>query len=259
MPRKSDNRVHQSDLKAIESSPAHYKWQIDHQRPDSAAMRMGRALHSIYLQGIHPICFEGGKRGTKAWDGFVEMLTNPDDVLIPAERDTVLRMHEALERDPDAKALMSRCIEREVALEWDLMGLPCAGRLDARGPGVLMDLKSCRAAYPKKFLWEAANKLHYDAQLAWYDVAGGVIPCGPDTAWSEQYLVAVENVAPYNVQVYKLDNLRIDQGWEKIQRWMQILNACLKSGRWPGYLEGVQAWDGELSFAEPDDEPDDEE
>ena len=95
--------------------------------------------------------------------------------------------------------------------------------------------------------------MHYDAQLPWYDAGGGIKPIGPDTAWSDQYLIAIENVAPYNVMVYKLDPLRIDQGWMKCERWMRTLKNCLESGKWPGYLEGIQTWDGELSFGETDE------
>jgi len=254
MPRKADGKVHQSDLKAIAQSPAHYRWQIDHPRDDSPAMRIGRAIHALYLQGIEPVVFDG-KRSTKGYAEFVAPLGDAaEDVLIVSERDTVLRMRDALIRDTHATEILSRCPEREVSIEWELMGLPCAGRLDLRGSGVLADLKSCRCAHPRKFLWEAENKFHYDAQLPWYDVAGGIRPIGPDTQWSDQYLIAVENVAPYNVLVYQLDPLRIDQGWSKIVEWMQILNSCLKSGKWPGYLEGVRRWDGQITTHEDDEE-----
>lgn len=255
--RKADGRVHISDLKAIEASPAHYRWQIEHPCDDSPSMRMGRALHAYALQNVVPQFCEA-RRGTKAWESFVDAGHAPEeDILSASEFDTVLQMHDALERSVEAREILGRCPEREIGLQWDLFGLPCAGRVDARGPGILMDLKSCRAAYPKKFLWEAGNKLHYDAQMAWYDVAGGVVPNGPDTVWSEQYLIAVENVAPYNVMAYRLDPLRIDQGWQKVHRWMATLGACIKTGEWPGYLTGVQTWDGEIEFS-TEEEGDDE-
>ena len=254
MPRKTDGRVHQSDLKAIAESPAHYQWRINHPQDDSPSKRIGRALHALYLQNIDPVTFDG-KRSTKAYTEFVAPLGDAaEDVLITSERDTVLRMRDALVADVHATEILSRCPEREVSIEWELMGLPCSGRLDLRGPGVLADLKSCRSAHPRKFLWEAERKFHYDAQLPWYDVGGGIKPIGPDTKWSDQYLIAVENVAPYNVLVYQLDPLRIDQGWSKIVEWMQILNSCLKSGKWPGYLEGIQVWGGSISMCEEDEE-----
>ena len=243
----NDGKIHYSTLKQIEQSPAHYRWATTHERSDSPAMRQGRALHALYLQGIAPIRIAGKKRAP----------TDSDDALLLSEYDTVQRMFDALQADPHAKEILSRCPEREHAMEWDLMGLRCAGRLDLRGPGILADLKSCRASFPRKFLWDA-EKMHYDAQLPWYDVAGGVKPIGPDTAWSEQYLIAVESAAPYNVMVYRLDPLRIDQGWMKCEKWVHQLKQCLETGHWPGYLEGVQTWDGELSFGEPDEEEGDE-
>lgn len=239
----NDGKVHYSTLKQIEQSPAHYQWALNHDRADSPAMRQGRALHALYLLGTTPVKIAGSKRGA----------TDSVDALAPAEYDTVLRMFDALQADTHAREILSRCPEREVAMEWDLMGLQCAGRIDLRGPGVLADLKSCRASFPRKFLWDA-EKMHYDAQLPWYDVGGGIKPIGPDTAWSDQYLIAVESVAPYNVMAYKLDPLRIDQGWMKCERWMHTLKNCLESGKWPGYLEGIQTWDGELSFGETEDE-----
>lgn len=243
----NDGKIHYSTLKQIEQSPAHYQWAITHDCTDSPAMRMGRAIHALYLQGIEPVKIAGSKRGA----------TDSVDALAPAEYDTVRRMFDALQVHPEAREILSRCPEREKALEWDLMGLQCAGRLDLRGPGILADLKSCRAAFPRKFLWDA-EKAHYDAQLPWYDVAGGIKPIGPDTEWSEQYLIAVENCAPYNVMVYKLDPLRIDQGWLKCEKWMHTLKNCIESSVWPGYLQGVQTWDGELSFGESTDEEESE-
>ena len=257
MPRKSDGKIHQSDLKCIAESPAHYQWRINHPQDDTPSKRIGRAIHALYLQGIEPVTFDG-KRSTKAYAEFVAPLGDAaEDVLITSERDTVLRMRDALVSDVYATEILSRCPERETSIEWDLFCLPCAGRLDARGPGVLADLKSCRSAFPRKFLWEAERKFHYDAQLPWYDVGGGIRPIGPDTNWSEQYLIAVENVAPYNVLVYRLDNLRIDQGWSKIVEWMRILKSCIDSGKWPGYLDGIQTWDGSITIGMDDDEEDD--
>lgn len=240
---QSDGKIHYSTLKQIEQSPAHYQWAVSHERGDTPAMRMGRAIHALYLQGVEPAKTAGSKRGA----------TDSADALGVSEYDTVRRMFDALQASSEAREILSRCPEREVSMEWDLMGLQCAGRLDLRGPGILADLKSCRAAYPRKFLWDA-EKAHYDAQLPWYDVAGGIKPIGPDTAWSEQYLIAVENVAPYSVMVYRLDPLRIDQGWMKCEKWMHTLKNCLETKCWPGYLQGIQTWDGELSFGESGDE-----
>jgi hypothetical protein len=254
-----DNRVHQSVLKEMAKSPAHYQWKKMHPRDDTPGFRMGRAVHAMWLQSVEPIVFSATKRGTKAWEEFIAPLGDAaEDVLIPTEHDTVRRMFDALQKDRDATELLARCPEREKKIEWDLMGLSCGGRLDACGTDILLDLKSCRAAYPRKFLWEAENLYHYDAQIPWYDVGrGAVIPCGPDTKWSEQYLVAVENVAPYNVQCYKLDPLRIDQGWTKIEGWMNRLKICLEMNEWPGYLDGIQVWDGAVTFDAPEDEEED--
>lgn len=247
---QSDGKIHYSTLKQIDpdtGSPAHYRWAITHERADTPSMRQGRALHALYLQGVEPVQIAKSKRSD----------ADSPDALAPGEYDTVRRMFDALQADPHAREILSRCPEREVSMEWDLMGLQCAGRLDMRGPGILADLKSCRASYPRKFLWDAA-RMHYDAQLPWYDVAGGIKPIGPDTAWSEQYLIAVESAAPHNVMVYQLDPLRIDQGWMECEKWMHTLKRCLETGHWPGYLEGIQTWDGELSFAESDDDEDGE-
>lgn len=242
----SDGKVHYSSLKQMEQSPAHYRWATTHERADSTAMRQGRALHALYLQGIEPVMLTSKRKPT-----------DHADHLAPAEYDTVRRMFEALQADSHAKEILSRCPEREIAIEWGLMGMRCAGRVDLRGRGILADLKSCRAAHPKKFLWDA-ERAHYDAQLPWYDVGGGIVPIGPDTEWSEQYNIAVENVEPYNVVVYRFDPLRIDQGWAKCVRWMEQLEHCLKTGVWPGYLEGIQVWDGEILFGESADEEEEE-
>lgn len=150
----SDGKVHYSSLKQMEQSPAHYRWATTHERADSTAMRQGRALHALYLQGIEPVMLTGKRKPT-----------DHADHLAPAEYDAVKRMFDALQADSHAKEILSRCPEREVAIEWDLMGMRCAGRVDLRGCGILADLKSCRAAHPKKFLWDAVLKaLSADAE-----------------------------------------------------------------------------------------------
>jgi len=113
----NDGKIHYSTLKQIEQSPAHYRWAITHERTDSPAMRQGRALHALYLLGTEPVNIAGSKRGAN----------DSVDALAPAEYDTVRRMFDALQSSVEAREILSRCPEREMPLEWDLMGLQCAG------------------------------------------------------------------------------------------------------------------------------------
>lgn len=261
MGRLDDGREHFSELKAIASSPAHYQHIKRTPRNDTPGMRLGRAVHALVLQEIEPVVYTDSKTRTgKAWEAFCEGRDDVEDILLPSEADTARWMRDAVMRHAGARAILERCKEREVAMEWEALGIQCAGRLDFRGNGALGDLKTCRYAHPKAFFRDAA-RMHYDAQLPWYDVGGGVVPCGPDTQWSEQFIIAVESSAPYVVQDIRLDPLRIDQGWSKVEEWVAVLKDCKARDEWPGYSRECAVWDGDidlLATEETEEEPEED-
>lgn len=268
-----DGALHFSALKHIGKSPMHYACAVQRTDWDSPGMRIGRAVHGLVLVDQAPRVFEGDRRGTK-WKEFVaeyalenapqydedQRCTNAiGDVLTRTEWDKVQLMRDALYRNPIAMALLSQCEEREAGIEWTRNGYRCKGRIDARSIDrrVMLDLKTCKDASQWHFLRDA-HRMSYHAQLPWYDNGQGVEVCGPDTKWADQYIIALENTAPYAVQVYKLDPLRIDQGWEETEKWMDTFCRCMEENKFTrSYSDQIVIWDAEIKFTE--DEEEDEE
>lgn len=250
-----DGALHFSTLKYIAQSPAHYAHAVSRTDFDSPAMRIGRAVHALVLQGIDAVVFEGERRG-KAWTEFKEG-RDVADVLNSAEWDKVQRMRDAVMSDPDASGLLSLCTEREVELEWTRGAHPCKGRLDARSPDRmnLLDLKTARTVEPRAFMRDA-HRQNYHAQLPWYDYGQG----NGRESWAEQFVIAVESVEPFPVQVFRLSPLLIVQGWDATEEWIAKLDECIAAdGFRTGYRPGIVDWDAELVFADPDEEEEVEE
>lgn len=266
-----DERLHFSAVKELDKSPIHFAWAVAHGKFDTRGMRIGRAVHALTLQQIEPYVFNGDRRGSK-WTEFVAERSliavdlvddyyhrdNVSDVLTPPEWDSVRWMRDRVDADPYAREVLARCANRETSQDWIYKGHPWRGKIDAHGNGAIMELKSTKCAAKYAYLRDA-GRMHYDAQLVAYDIALGTIPNGPDTEWQEHYQIAVENVAPFTVQVYKTATVRKDQALERLDRWMMVFDACHRSNDFTiPYERGIMEWDAEIVFGTTEEDEDDE-
>ena len=253
-----DGKLHFSNLKHIATSPAHYALSCQEERTDSPAFRLGRAIHALVLQGIQPSVYHGAVRRGKEWDAFkidAELNgINSDDILNDTEYDTVMESSNAVEGCPFAVEILERANVVEQQIDFVRNGIECRGRVDAHGPGILVEIKTTKCAKPQKFLYDA-HKFGYHAQMAWYDIALGTKYIPMATDWREHYIIAVETSAPYCVAVYRLDALRIDQGHTLCETWLSSLADCMESGIYPSYIpETPYIWDGEIIISDPDED-----
>lgn len=252
----NDGALHFSTLKYIKQSPLHYAHAVARTDFDSPSMRIGRAVHALVLQGIEADVYEGERRG-KAWTEFKESRGSVSDVLNSAEWAKVQRMRDAVFADQFAREVLDTCTVREEELSWTRDGHPCKGRLDARSPSrsALCDLKTAKTVEPFAFMRDA-RRASYHGQLPWYDNGQGK---GIGN-WSDQFVIAVENIEPFPVQVFQLSPLCIVQGWDETCEWMARFDECFRSGKFAqGYRPGIVEWDAELVFASADDEEEVEE
>lgn len=268
-----DGAIHFSALKMMAESPLHYAWFVSNDSGDTPSRKLGRAVHAATLQGIEPFVFHGDRRGT-AWKDFVAerklesaeiseesyySRSCVDDVLTTTEWDKARLMRDSVFRDPKAYDLLKICSEREVDIAWTVDGHPCRGRIDARNPErtILVELKTTKCAKRWAFLRDA-ERMNYDAQLPWYDIGQGKTWIPGSTEWSEHYIIAVENVAPFSTQVYHVSPLKVDQGYDKARRWIDEFSACVANdGFRRAYSTDVIEWDAEIFFGaqeEGDDE-----
>lgn len=220
-----------STLKAMAKSPAHYRALLASPRTDSAAMRMGRAIHSLVLGGPKVVVYSGVRRG-KAWDEF-EAEHLECEILNPEEWRTAQDASEAVLSNPLAQPYLDGILEER--LRWQVNGIDCAGTPDVAGADCVTDLKTTQDASPLAF-GKTAARFHHHAQLSWYMNALAIL----GRPVSRAAIIAVESAPPHSVVVYELDALALDEGRRLWLSWMARLEECIATGEWPGYVNTVQ-------------------
>lgn len=249
-----------SGLKQILRSPAHFKHWCEHPDNDkqSPALTFGRALHcavlepdvfaSTYLvlpadapQRPTAAMLGAKKRSPEsearcawwaAWDA-----DNAGKIMLSAsDYDRVQGMAESARAHPIARGLLAGG-QREVTFRWqdEATWMNCKSRADLYAPGeFLMDLKSCRDASPEGFA-RAVAAYQYDVQMQHY--LSGIRANGDSIRWA--VLLAIETEAPYVCQPHILDVRAEERGWNLRQKAIKRQAECLRTGRWPGYGEGI--------------------
>jgi PDDEXK-like domain of unknown function (DUF3799) len=248
------NRVRFSRLKLMAKSPAHF---AANPQGDTSALDRGTAVHSAILGGkrvtFYPELTAAGKsapRNGAKWDAF--QAANPDALILSrSEYDETARIVEAVQAHKDAMFLLGGT--REETIHFDMMGLECRTTPDARQPGIVAELKTCRTSDPRRFstqsLW-----LWYHAQCAFH--AEGIRRAKLDAAAPQPFIVAVETSVPYPVTIFKLTPRAVEQGMKSVRLWLEQLKGCLASNQWPAYAQSyvdldVPDPDAGLTFATP--------
>ncbi len=231
--------VNFSTIKHIDTSPKHYRHAVDCAKTDTGAMRIGRLTHSMVLNpDTSEVAIYGGKvRRGKEWESFAAAHAGAE-IVTAAEVESASAMRNAIMAHPVARGLLTGG-EPEVTIEWRDDKIARKARLDyvTRQRG-LVELKTTRLVHPRAFAVECARRL-YHAQVAWYlDALVQGFDMGPDAGIN---IVAVENVAPFDVAVYEVDQAAIEAGRRKIDTWIQTLVDCLARGTWPGVAPTLQA------------------
>jgi len=243
--------IRYSHLRAIARSPMHYRAAVEAPREQTPAMRMGTIVHGLVLGGdTGPVIYEGERRG-KAWADFAAAHEGRD-IVTSSEVARAVPIVDAVLADPVAGPLLrAEGARREERLTWTFDDLPCQGTPDSWDPetGILLDLKTCSDASPRKFASHAWS-YSYHAQLAWYahalTLAGHTV--------RECLLVAVETSAPYGVTVHRLSPRALEEGTRAWRAWWEQLRVCLAADQWPGYAESICTLDVPAWLEEDDGE-----
>lgn len=250
--------VNFSSLKHIETSPLDYQWALEHPREDTDALLRGRVMHCLTLE---PGEFEArymvapnvqcsattwkGVRCSRSALSFAEHCTQHGgeaevgawlsdhagvEVVDEESFATLRRCVTAVWAHPDASKLLTGCRFEQVITWTDAAtGLSCKGRLDAIGPGRVIDLKTTRDI--ARFA-SAAARLLYHAGLAWY--LDGAIAAGVLEPGSRAYSIPVQTIGPPDVGALELRGADLDAGRDVYRRCLDTLASCLESGVWYG-------------------------
>lgn len=232
-----------SRLKLMGRSPAHYHAAVER---DTTSMAIGSAADALILGGQAVVAYPGKQRRGKEWDAW--QADQDPAALIVTQRELGLAqgMAAAVAINPDAMWALAGTIRE--TLFWKREGLPCRGTPDVRNDArrFLTDLKTSETSDPSRFPWKV-RQYAYHAQLAWY--RDGIERSGlprPATC----YIVAVEQLPPHVVTVFRLTEHTLDMGDRLNRLWLERLRVCQSSDYWPGYSETVL--DLDLPDADPE-------
>ena len=238
-------------------SPAHFVQSFLDPKEDTDALFMGRMVHSRILTPDEPVPgvieipenYTNEKGETKPWAGNAKVCKNWLEKqkaagLRPMRVEQIEAMDgivNAIAQNEDCKVIFADG-KPEVSLfkRWyrnDGMILRKA-RMDwLPRYGPLVDIKTCQDARACDFdstMW----KRRYYVQASFYlDLHNEL---NPDDQREGFVFIAVEKFAPFNIQIFQVDESDLDNGRREYQRNLSLVIECLKTGSWPGYQGGIQ-------------------
>lgn len=226
--------VNWSTLKHLRVSPKHYQHALAHERKDTTALKVGRAVHTAVFEPDRLerdfVIFEGERRAGKEWERFKELHW----------RSTILKADEYKRACAIADAvrgcellgpyLAGGKFEHVVRWTDEKTGLACKARLDMLSPLAVLDLKTSKDAVEPRLFASASWSLGYFHQLAFYQrgaraVTGVELPA---------VIIAVESAAPHDVLVYQVDEDDLWLAGQEVDKLLALLKECRESGKWPG-------------------------
>lgn len=239
-------RLSPSGAKLLARSPAHYAWSRAHPFPETPALRVGKATHSLALEGreafaaafaVEPKA-DGRTREGKAVKAAFAEEAEGKIILTATEAELVEAMAAGILAHPLAPALIEGGTP-ELSMIWTdpETGAPCKGRADlARlADGVIVDLKTALTAAPGDFA-RSVLSYGYHCQAAAY--LAGSAALGANVR--DFIILAVEKAPPYAVGIYRLPDAALELGRRRWAESCALYAACRESGIWPGYGESIQ-------------------
>ena len=221
---------------------------------DTTAYQIGRALHTLILEGrskfdaeylissgpTNPKTGEAYGKTTKAYREWLAAQKRP--VVSSEDFGWMLKLQQSVVLHPVANTLLERG-RAEGTVRITLDGEPCQIRMDWFNPSfegkpVIVDLKTV-ADFP--FFEKDARKYGYPEQLAFYrevfkEASAGVNASAQDVP--DVYIIAIEKREPFRCGVWKLTDELLEQAAAANKMAMSLLKECRRRGEWPtGYEE----------------------
>lgn len=221
-------------------SPAHAKWNKEHDR-DTPSLLFGRAFHAAVLEptellnrfGLLPEDYDGR---TKAHKAIKEDITKSGkSTLTHEDMFCITNMNAAIRQHPTARKLMGEIEAVEQSVFWEMSGIKCKARLDARAKSRILDIKTTQDASRFKFARSIVDYMYY-VQAAHY--LESMYAHNQDV--NEFVIIAVESSPPFGVAAYSIDQGFIDAGRAKLSQALKTHAECIESGKWPSYPDAIE-------------------
>ena len=227
---------------------------------DSAAFLMGRAVHTLVLEGrgkfdeefmvsdgpVNPKTGEPFGKATKAYREWAAAQRLP--VISGADFGFIAKLQQSVWTHPVAAMLLDRGVA-EGTVRTEYLGVPSQIRMDwfipdFEGVPAICDLKTCDTL---DWFESDARKFGYPEQLAFYREVFRIAAHGADPGRNppkpDCYLIAVEKREPYRVAVYKLADDLLDAAQATNERAIEELRRCYQEGTWPTRTEELRIID----------------
>lgn len=225
-----------SKVKAMADSALAYKYGLDHDREDTPALALGRAVHTLVFEpdnfGSEYAIFGGAVRKGKEWDAFAAD-NEGRTIFKQNEIEQAREMAAAVRANPLVKPYLTGAVYEKVVTWTDpATGLQCKAKLDyARESDlVIADLKTTTSIAPRRFAADIA-KFKYHGQMGHY---GNGVRHGLGWTPTRVLLIAVEKSAPYDVAVYEMDDAGKECGKELAATLLERIKWCEERNVWPG-------------------------
>jgi exodeoxyribonuclease VIII len=237
--------ISKSGLDKIHRCPAWFRHCLDNPPEQTAAMRLGSAVHTAVLEPekfdaefvVAPVVDKRTKKGKEQWAEFCEASAGKD-VLTGQEGETIQRIRDAVFAHPAARACLQVPGQAEKSVFWRDSATDelCKCRPDWwRNDGIIVDLKTTRDAAPESFS-KSAYQYRYHVQAGYYmdglELATGERPRG-------FVFIAVETAPPYLVSVYAADDQMVLFGQVQYRKDLDLYAQCKAKNMWPGFPEEV--------------------
>lgn len=257
-----------SRLTHLRRSPAHLKAYLAEPQKETAALAVGRAVHSVILEPddfdarycIAEQCTATLKSGKNAGDqcrnpgigwhadfgwlcgqhskdvGF----DNGRIVLSPDDYKMCVGIRDSVHAHPAARKLLAGDGDNEISLRWDdaESGVASKCRPDRLSPaiagGCIIDLKTTRDAGVAPFTRDIFS-LGYFRKAAWY-LDGASALALPAKRFA---IIAAEKLPPFAVAVYCLTDGAVEAGREQLRSLLTRYAWCVEHDEWPAYSADV--------------------
>lgn len=228
--------------------PAHAKHYIDYGRPDTPALKFGRAVDCFILEpsrffdwySVCPACDRRTKAGKAVYAEFEAGLREGQEIITQSDYEKVQSIYNAVS---GSRAM--RLIEggrSQVCAVWQdkETGLLCKARYDYYNADMPMitDVKSTQDASPDGFAFDMF-KYGYHQQAGFYS-EGHEVLTGELTDFA---IFAIEKDEPFVHSSYQVGDSTIKAGRNAARKALRTYKECLDSGVWPLYSDKVTLLD----------------
>lgn len=239
--------VNWSSLVHLATSAKLLDWRRTHPRDETAALRVGLAIHCAILEPdrFHtayipkPDLGDGRTKAGKIRRAEWNASRDQSAVVLDAdEYELVTRCAESARSHPAVRDML-RGGRAEEIIEWidEETGLACKGRVDYLTPTLVVDLKSTRAETVDGFAREVAGRL-YHGQLAFY-LDGAIAARRVSADAAQASVIGIQTVEPFDVIPARLGSEWLERGRSLYRGLLRRYADCQAAGWWPGLAPGV--------------------